>query len=239
MGRKKAVLISGGTSGIGLATAAILASRGWSVAINGRNISKGKIAEESLQRLPGKVRYLCGDVSDVDDCHRLIDETVRLFGTLDGVVTAAGYYQEKLLHDLTEAEYAYMMAVNVKGTIFLCKYALPLLRQTKGNIVTVASDAGIQGNVACSLYGATKGAVVSFTKSLALETAPYGIRVNCVCPGDVDTPLLEAQLQDDEYATRALMGNHYPLGRIAKPEEVGHVIAFLLSEEASFVTAAA
>ena len=84
-----------------------------------------------------------------------------------------------------------MFGTNVKGTVFLCQAALPYLRQVKGSIVTVSSDAGLQGNVACSVYGASKGAIVSFTKSLSLEMAPHEVRVNCVCPGDVDTSLVD------------------------------------------------
>ena len=116
------------------------------------------------------------------------------------------------------------------------------MRTTKGSIVTVASDAGLQGNVACSVYGASKGAVVSFTKSLSLEMAPHSVRVNCVCPGDVDTSLVDKQIanaQQDAEAAKAEMGQHYPLGRIGQPHEIGEVIVFLLSSKASFVTGAA
>ena len=112
---------------------------------------------------------------------------MKLFGGVSALVTAAGYYEEELLADVTEAAFDEMFGTNVKGTVFLCQAALPYLRATKGSIVTVASDAGLQGNVACSVYGASKGAVVSFTKSLSLEMAPHNVRVNCVCPGDVDT----------------------------------------------------
>ena len=125
-----------------------------------------------------------------------------------------------------------MFGTNVKGTVFLCQAALPYLRATKGSIVTVASDAGLQGNVACSVYGASKGAVVSFTKSLSLEMAPHNVRVNCVCPGDVDTSLVDKQIanaQQDVEAAKAEMGQHYPLGRIGQPHEIGEVIVFLLS----------
>ena len=112
-----------------------------------------------------------------------------------------------------------------------------------GSIVTISSDAGLQGNVACTVYGASKGAVVSFTKSLSLEMAPHRVRVNCVCPGDVDTSLVAKQLANepsgDIVKAKEEMALHYPLGRIAQPREVGEVIAFLISEKASFVTGAA
>lgn len=235
-------LISGGTSGIGMATAELLLKQGWCVVINGRHEKDGQRAALKLRRFSSKVRFVVGDVSKVDDCKRIVKQTVDMFGDISALVTAAGYYEEELLVDVTEQSFDEMFGTNVKGTVFLCQAALPYIRNTKGSIVTVSSDAGLQGNVACSVYGASKGAVVSFTKSLSLEMAPHGVRVNCVCPGDVDTSLVDKQIaqtnQDAEQAKEE-MGQHYPLGRIGKPHEIGEVIAFLLSSKASFVTGAA
>lgn len=235
---KKTALVSGGTSGIGLAAAEILLNRGWNVAISGRSAERG---DKALQYLDAGSRavYFSGDVGKDECCRRMIHETVCRFGRLDGLVTSAGYYEECLLEETNEEQVQQMFSVNVYGTISLCKYAMPYLKKTCGNIVTVSSDAGLQGNVACSVYGATKGAVVAFTKSLALEAAPHQVRVNCVCPGDVETPLLEKQLQEDPSLTIAAMKEQYPLYRLAKPREIGKVIAFLLSDDASFITAAA
>ena len=235
-------LISGGTSGIGFATAKLLLKEGWCVVINGRNEKVGQKAKTKLRRYSSKVQYIQGDVSKIEDCQRIVKETVYLFGGVSALVTAAGYYEEELLADVTEAAFDEMFGTNVKGTVFLCQAALPYLRASKGSIVTIASDAGLQGNVACSVYGASKGAVVSFTKSLSLEMAPHSVRVNCVCPGDVDTSLVDKQIANanqDAAAAKAEMGQHYPLGRIAKPHEIGEVIVFLLSNKASFVTGAA
>lgn len=235
-------LISGGSSGIGYSTAEQLLSEGWCVVINGRDERRGQEAVLRLRRVSAKVRFVKGDVSKVHECRRIVEEAVRWYGPLNALVTAAGYYEEQLIDEVTEASFDEMLGTNLKGTIFLCKEVAPYLRQTGGSIVTVSSDAGLQGNVACSVYGATKGAVVSFTKSLALEMAPHNVRVNCVCPGDVDTPLVAKQIEDnlqDDATARREMETHYPLGRIAKPSEVGNVIAFLLSDRASFVTGAA
>lgn len=234
----KSAFISGGTSGIGLATAEILLTRGWQVALGGRSEERGR---RTLERLKGgdKAVFIKGDVGKDEECRLMIDKTVHQFGQLHGLVTSAGYYEEGLLEQTSMKQIQQLFAVNVYGTISLCKYALPHLKKTCGSIVTVSSDAGLQGNVACSIYGATKGAVVAFTKSLALETAPHQVRVNCVCPGDVETPLLEKQLRNDPDLTIDDMKAHYPLYRLAKPEEVGKAIAFLLAEDASFITAAA
>lgn len=235
-------LISGGTSGIGFATAELLLQEGWCVVINGRNEKDGQKAVVKLRRISSKVRYVQGDVSRVEDCKKIVQKTIELFGTVTALVTAAGYYEEELLSDVTEEAFDEMFGTNVKGTVFLCQAALPYIRKAKGSIVTVSSDAGLQGNVACSVYGASKGAIVTFTKSLSLEMAPHGVRVNCVCPGDVDTSLVAkqiARMEMDEDAAKQEMGQHYPLGRIGKPHEIGEVIAFLLSQKASFVTGAA
>ena len=232
------VLISGGTSGIGLAAAAVLLARGWNVAVSGRHAEKGEAALHVLGA-PERTLYIQGDVASDDDCRRMVEETAAHFGSLDGLVTSAGIYEEKLLENVTPDDMAHLFAVNVFGTISLCRYALPHLRRRPGSIVTVSSDAGLQGNVACSIYGATKGAVVAFTKSLALEAAPHQIRVNCVCPGDVETPLLEAQLRKHPETTRQAMKEQYPLYRLARADEVAKAIAFLLSDDASFITAAA
>ncbi|MCI6749837.1 MAG: SDR family oxidoreductase [Megasphaera elsdenii] len=232
------VLISGGTSGIGLATAAVLLDRGWNVAISGRHQEKGEAALAFLAR-PGRTFYIQGDVVSDDDCRRMVEETVRQFGGLDGLVTSAGVYEENLLENVTPDDMQRLFSINVFGTMYLCRHALPYLRHKPGSIVTVSSDAGLQGNVACSLYGATKGAVVAFTKSLALEAAPHQIRVNCVCPGDVETPLLEQQLRDHPDTTKDTMKEQYPLYRLARADEVAKAIAFLLSEDSSFITAAA
>ena len=235
----KTVFISGGTSGIGLATAEILLAQGWQAAICGRSEERGHRALQYLSQKGYTALYIAGDVSRDSDCQQMMTETIHHFGQLNGLVTSAGYYEEELLENTTPQQVEQLFAVNVYGTISLCRYALPYLKKSHGSIVTVSSDAGLQGNIACSIYGAAKGAIVAFTKSLALETAPHQVRVNCVCPGDVDTPLLEKQLQADPTLTRQALQEHYPLYRLAKPEEIGNSIAFLLSDAASFITAAA
>lgn len=235
-------LISGGSSGIGFATAEQLLKDGWHVIINGRDEVRGQNAVVKLRRISSKVRFVQGDVSSVEECKRIVEEASSWYGPIKALVTAAGYYEEQLLEDVTEESFDEMVGTNVKGTIFLCQAVAPSLKKNKGSIVTIASDAGLQGNVACSVYGATKGAIVSFTKSLSLEMAVHSVRVNCVCPGDVDTPLVEKQMKmisGSEEEILHEMELNYPLGRIAKPSEVGHVIAFLLSDKASFVTGAA
>lgn len=234
----KVAVITGGTSGIGLAAAKLFSANGAKLILVGRDTARGEAARQSLAA--ADIVYIQGDVTRPSDCLAVLKQTAATFGRLDILVNSAGSYQEKLITDVSEADYDTVMDSNVKSTYFMCKAAIPELRKTgSGAIINLASDAGLNGNIACTAYCAAKGAVVAFTKALSLECAPYNIRVNCVCPGDVATPLLDRQLADSpDSSTLAAMENLYPLGRIAQASEVAHVISFLASPAASFVTGA-
>ena len=225
----RTVLISGGTSGIGYAASEIFLACGASVVLMGRDQVRG---ETALARLAGGARavYCAGDVRLTADCRAVVEEAVHAFGGLDILVNAAGIYAETTLEELLD--------VNLKGTMQMTRAALPYLRAARGNIVNVASDAGLHGNYYCAAYAATKGAVVAFTRSLALETARDGLRVNAVAPADILTPLTERQLRPDLPREEQLrtMAELYPTGRIGTPEEAASVIAFLASSGATWVT---
>ena len=153
------------------------------------------------------------------------------------LVNAAGVYMEKRLENFTEEDFSYIINTNVKGTMLLTQAALPYM-YGGGSIVNIASDAGISGNYGCPLYCASKGAVVALTKALALDYAP-SILVNCVCPADVDTPLLRKQLEDSNGGyTMADMAEAYPMQRIGRAEEVAHVICSVASPVNGFMTGA-
>ncbi|CQR70137.1 3-alpha-(or 20-beta)-hydroxysteroid dehydrogenase [Sporomusa ovata DSM 2662] len=236
----KVAVITGGTSGIGLSTANLFLSNGAKVVIVGRDSTKGQAAKQSLATISNTIDYVQGDISRPADCVNIIEQASTIFGNLDILVNSAGIYQENLISDVSEEDYNTIMDVNVKGVYFMCKTALPELRKAGGgSIINLASDAGINGNLLCTAYCASKGAVIALTKALALECAPYNIRANCVCPGDVATPLLDRQLTaPNNICTLSDIANLYPLGRIAQPSEVAHVISFLASAAASFVTGA-
>lgn len=237
------VLITGGTSGIGLAAAELFLGDGAKVILMGRDVQRGKDAVAQLkEKLPaGECIFCQGDVSKVADCSKVVSEAVSWAGRLDVLVNSAGIYFERSLEDVTEEAFDEMLATNLKGTVFMTKYALEQMKkQGGGSIVNVSSDAGLHGNLLCSTYCASKGAVNMFTKAMALEAGPYGIRVNAVCPGDVLTPLTENQLAQYPDRAQALqeMASVYPLGRVATPYEVAAVIHFLCSHGAGFVNGA-
>lgn len=239
--KNKVVLITGGTSGIGLAAAEMFLQNQAKVALIGRNEQKGYQALEKLSEYKNDVLFIQGDIAKVADCQSVVQQTVQHLGRIDIVVNSAGQYIEKSILEVTEEEYDNIMGVNVKGSYFIAKFAVPEMRKAgQGAIVNISSDAGINGNCLCTTYCASKGAINTFTKALAIELANYNIRVNAVCPGDIHTSLLEEQLRQSHDAQAAIkeMASIYPMGRIGYPEEVAQVICFLCSENASFVTGA-
>ena len=230
----KTAIITGGTSGIGLATAKIFLKNNFNCVLVGRNREK---FNRAARELSAGVEFLPGDVGRVDDCGKIVAETVKIFGGIDVLVNSAGIYEEGAITSTDEKTFDEIFAVNVKGTFFMIKAAFDELAKSRGTIVNVASDAGIRGNYFCSAYSASKGAVVAMTKSLALEFSSFPVRVNCVAPGDILTPLTENQLKKSGETIEDLQ-KIYPLGRIGKPEEVAETIYFLATEKSSFITGA-
>ncbi len=240
--KRKTALITGGTSGIGLATAKLFLDRGLNVMLVGRSVERGVAALDVLTQPATRADFVRTDVSQTEQCRQAVMATVKKFGGLDILVNSAGIYLERAIEQMTEVDFIEVMDTNIKGTYFMCKYAADFLKQSRsGAIVNVSSDAGVNGNYLCSAYCASKGAVTVFTKALALELAPYKVRVNCICPGDIDTPLTQSQFNDatDHQDQLREMSSLYPLGRIGTAAEAAEVICFLASEKAAFVTGAA
>lgn len=236
----RTAVISGGTSGIGLAAAELLLLDGATVFVLGRSGERGAEAVSLLEKKTGnRAVYISCDVSKVSSCQAAAAQLKELLAGrgLDILINSAGVYEEQRLERVTEADYNRIMDINVKGTVFLTQAMYGLLRDggTTPAIVNIASDAGISGNYGCPVYCASKGAVVALTKAWALDMAPT-VRVNCVCPADVDTPLLQNQLTPDCGYTREDMAEAYPLGRIGRAEEIAHAICSIASPANSFMT---
>lgn len=241
--KEKIALITGGTSGIGLASAQRLSCKGWQVFVMGRDAARGQAAERELNTTVGrnKCRYIQGDVAKRDACRQAVQNVIEATGGLDLLVNSAGIYLERAIEDMSEADFDEIMNVNVRGTYFMTQQAvMEMKKKGGGTVLNISSDAGVHGNMLCSAYCASKGAVNLFTKAMALELATYNIRINSICPGDVLTPLTESQLEQYPDRARALkeMASVYPLGRIGTPEEIAAVVDFLASEEAGFITGA-
>lgn len=238
----KIAIITGGTSGIGLETAKKFLQNKISVILVGRNKDKYIEARHYLKswiKNDSFCDFIATDISKIQNCKMVIDTVIEKYGKFDILINNAGMYLENAIEDVEEEEFDKIINLNLKSAYFLSKYAVPHLKQnTPSAIVNISSDAGINGNFFCSAYCASKGGLTIFTKALALELAPYGVRANCVCPGDINTPLTRNQFGDNIEEGIKEASSLYPVGRIGKPEEVANVIYFLASEQASFVTGA-
>ncbi len=228
----KTAIITGGTSGIGLATAKIFLAENFNCVLVGRSEEKFlKIKSE----LRGNFKFISADVGKVLDCEKVLQKTLEFFGGANVLVNSAGIYFDGAITSVTEKDFDAIFQSNVKGTFFMSKVFVEELAKTHGAIVNIASDAGLRGNYFCAAYAASKGAVIAFTKSLALELASFPVRVNCVAPGDILTPLTENQLKISGESISDL-AKFYPLGRIGKAAEVAEAIYFLASEKSNFIT---
>ena len=234
----RVALITGGNRGIGLVTARLFAAEGASVMLMARDQVKGDV---EARQIPN-AKFIRGDVSKSGDCQRALEETLKSHGGLDVLVNCAGIvYRNRTVEQTSEEEWDATFDVNVKGTFLMCKYAMPALRERKGCIVNVASYVGLVGFAKTSAYAASKAAVVNLTRSMALDHAREGVRVNAVCHGSVDTEMIHEAWRnfgDVEEAQRVWAEKH-PLGRIARAEEIAQAILFLASNDASFITGVA
>ncbi len=237
----KVALITGGTSGIGEATAILFAKEGAKVAITGRNETRGHAVTEQITKDSGQAIFIRTDVRLAADCRRAVDEIVRAFGHLDILFNNAGVFYPHTTLECTEEEWDEQLDINLKGTFLMSKSALPgMIQQHSGVIINNSSGWGIVGGDAAVAYCASKGGVVLLTKAMAIDHGPQGIRVNCICPGDVDTPMLpaDARLRGLEWDDYLAGCRNRPLGRIGTTDEIAKAALFLASDDSSFMTGA-
>ncbi|MFL9502268.1 SDR family NAD(P)-dependent oxidoreductase [Rhodopseudomonas palustris] len=232
----KVAVITGGASGIGAATARLLHSEGASVLIGDLDEAAGNalVAELGAER----ARFIITDVSDFGSVQALIDGAVAAFGRLDVLINNAGIGSLSSIAALPVEDWKKVLAINLDGVFFGCKAALPVMvAQRAGAIVNTASASGLAGDFGFANYNAAKAGVINFTRTAAIDHARDGIRVNAVCPGPVDTPIL-AGVQGIP-GLRTDWEDRVPIGRFASPAEIAQVIAFLASDAASYVTGVA
>lgn len=232
----RVALVTGGSRGIGRAVSLRLAQLGCSVAINYfENEEAASSVASEVTALGVAAGVFQADIASVDASQRLVDETIARFGRLDILVCNAGIWQGFPVEEISEELWDKTLDINLKGTWAVCRAAIPLMkRQRSGRIIIVSSTAGQRGEANVSNYAASKGGQISFTKSLASELAGFGITVNCVAPGWVDTELND-EVFADEARRRSIVAT-IPLGRIATAEEIADPIAFLCTDWARHIT---
>lgn len=238
---KKVALITGGTSGIGEASARLFAREGAAVAITGRNEERGRSVVGEIEKNGGKAIFIRADVRSADHCRRAVEEATRAFVRLDILFNNAGVFYAHNALDCTEEEWDLQMDINLKGAFLMSKYALPgMIAQGGGVIINNSSGWGLVGGDKAVAYCASKGGMVLLTKAMAIDHGRQGIRVNCLCPGDVDTPMLpeDAKFRGLDWKSYLAVCADRPLGRIGTAEEIAKAALFLASDDSSFMTGA-
>ena len=236
----KVAVVSGGASGIGKACVKLLSSAGAKVAILDIDIGRGKEVAKEINDQGGKAFFLKCDVSKDKPCRRAIEQTVDKFGNLDILVNAAGIVTRASVLETSEATWDKIISVNLKSVYLLSRHSIPLMTQVGGGvIINISSCWGLVGGKSAAAYCASKGAVVLLTKAMALDHGPQNIRVNCICPGDTDTPLLRSEaielgIKYDQMVQES--SKDRPLGRIGTPMDIAQAVLFLLSNTSAFIT---
>jgi NAD(P)-dependent dehydrogenase (short-subunit alcohol dehydrogenase family) len=235
----KRAIVTGAASGIGRATALLLAREG--AAVVAADLDEAGAAEvvAAIEAEGGRALAVRCDVTVEADCRRLVEAAVASFGRLDVLVNAAGIIRRTSVVETPEDEWDRVMAVNVKSVYLVGRQAIPAMaRGGGGAIVNVGSGWGLKGGPRAASYCASKGAVVNLTRAMAIDHGPQGIRVNCVCPGDTDTPLLrsEAEQLGEDVAAFLASSAERPIARLGTPEDTARAVLYLASDAASWVT---
>lgn len=232
----KVAIVTGAAMGIGKAIALEFANQGAKIVTADIDVREGKKVENLINKNRESL-FIKADVSEEKDVKNLVEKTVQKFGKLDIVVNNAGIYEPKSIENLDAKDWDKTINTNLKSVFLVMKYSIPYLKKNGGSIINMASGLGIVPEDKGGAYCASKAAVIMLTKVAALEFGKYGIRVNCICPGPIDTPLLRKVLSKNEMETYAK--KQTIMKRIGTPEEVAKVALFLASADSSYVTGSA
>ena len=234
----KVAVVSGGSSGMGAVVCERLAASGASVVVGGRDAARTAAVVEAIRTAGGDAVAALGDVADSAQAASLVSAAIDAFGGLDIVVNAAGVIHRADAGGTSDDDWHRVMSINVDGTFFLSRTAVPVLRERGGGvIVNISSTCGLVGSAGLVAYCASKGAVTNLTRAMALDHASEGIRINAICPGSVDTPMLVSEHPDGTTADEVFARNlaSIPEGRIPEPAEVADLTLFLCSDAARHV----
>ncbi len=237
---EKVVLITGATSGIGAGTARAFAAHGARVVASGRDEARGEALVDEIRSAGGQVELRLGDVADAVFCDDLVAETVARAGRLDVLFNNAGVVSHTSIDQTTNEVWRSLVETNISGSFYMARAAVRAMkRQGGGAIVNMSSECGLIAYKNIVAYSATKGAIVMLTKAMAIDHAGDGIRVNAVCPGDIDTPMMDrgwesAGLSSAEIRER--LREHVPAGFVGEPLDIAHAVMYLASDAARFVT---
>ncbi|MBW1707369.1 MAG: glucose 1-dehydrogenase [Deltaproteobacteria bacterium] len=238
----KVAIITGGNSGIGKATAELFSREGARVCITGRNEKRCRDVVAKINNAGGQAVFVVADVRFPDECRKTVEATVDAFGRVDILLNNAGVYFAENAVNCSEEHWDLTIDISLKGTFLMSKFVLPsMIEQGSGVIINVSSGWGVQGGKDAVSYCAAKGGVVLMTKAMAIDHSAQGIRVNCLSPGDVHTPMLDedARMQGltlEEYYAQATANR--PMGRIGTAEEIAKAALFLASDDSTYMTGA-
>jgi NAD(P)-dependent dehydrogenase (short-subunit alcohol dehydrogenase family) len=237
--KNKVAIVTGSSKGIGEGIARVFSREGAAVVVVCRTEETGMKMAEELGASEGRALFVKTDVTSSEAIRNMITKTIETFGKLDVLVNNAGYHLSKSVEHTSEEEWEFIINTNLRSTYLCSKYAIPHLRKTRGNIISISSMVGQVGQPNAGAYSATKGGQIAMSKGMAIDLAPDGIRVNVICPGWIQTPLVDDWFsqQDDPEKWRKYIFKQHPLGRIGTIEECGKAALFLAcDEDSSFIT---